>query len=220
MRETEVLVVRAQREIVSGGIEAQPVATRGRHLLRRPADEGERRGSGPFRQLSSRCSCRHDPICGILSVSTPSRGTEMDPQQIALVKASFAQATREPRALARVFYERLFATSPELQDLFTRDPREQQVKLTDELRVIVDLLDHVDELVVRTSDLGMRHVEYGARADHYDLVGVALIDAFKEVLGSEMTPEVERAWRYAYNLVAEAMQQGAAASTTSRRGGG
>jgi hemoglobin-like flavoprotein len=144
----------------------------------------------------------------------------MDPQQIALVKSSFAAATTTPGELARVFYTRLFSTSPELQSLFTSDRGEQERKLTQELKQIVDLLDHVDQLLARTGDLGSRHVGYGARADHYDLVGAAMIEALAEVLGATFTPETANAWRYAYNLVAEAMQQGAAASTTGSRGAG
>ena len=82
----------------------------------------------------------------------------MDPQQIALVKATFAEATAQPAELARVFYRRLFAAAPGLSLLFGADPLAQERKLTDELCAIVDLLDRVDELVVRTSELGMRHV--------------------------------------------------------------
>jgi nitric oxide dioxygenase len=140
----------------------------------------------------------------------------MDPQQIVLVQASFAEATATPGVLERVFYERLFELAPELRGLFPSDLGEQERKLTGELRAIVDRLDHVDELVARTRDLGLRHVAYGARADHYDIVGVALLDALALVLRGGLPPEVGRAWRYAYNLVAEAMQQGAAAATASR----
>jgi hemoglobin-like flavoprotein len=153
----------------------------------------------------------------MLFPSTIDRETEMDPQQIALVKASFAEATAQPGALARVFYDRLFEVAPDLRAMFPDDLTDQQRKLTDELRAIVDLLDHVDQLVVRTSDLGVRHVGYGACADHYDLVGEAILEALAEVLGTAFTPEARDAWKYAYNLVAEAMQQGAA-STTARRG--
>ena len=142
----------------------------------------------------------------------------MDPQQIALVKSSFAEATANAGVLARVFYDRLFATAPELRELFTSDRDEQELKLVQELRAIVDLLDHVDDLVARTSDLGARHVGYGARVAHYDVVGAVLLDALAEVLGARFSPEAGRAWRYAYNLVAEAMQQGAAASTAGQRG--
>jgi hemoglobin-like flavoprotein len=143
----------------------------------------------------------------------------MDPQQISLVKTSFAEATADRGELARVFYDRLFETSPELRSMFTTDRHEQERKLTLELEAIVDLLDHVDQLIVRTSDLGSRHVAYGARADHYELVGAAMLTALAEVLGDRFTPQTADAWRYAYNLVAEAMQQGAAASTVGRRGG-
>jgi hemoglobin-like flavoprotein len=131
----------------------------------------------------------------------------MDPQQIALVKASFLDAAASPDSLAGVFYDLLFTAAPELRTLFAGDRREQERKLTAELRAIVDRLDHVDELIARTRELGKRHVAYGVRAEHYDLVGEALIDALAIVLGLRLSPEAERAWRYAYNLVAEAMQQ-------------
>ena len=143
----------------------------------------------------------------------------MDPQQIDLVKTSFAAATAQPgaprsRASTTSCSRRLRSCASSS----ATEPGEQQRKLTDELRAIVDLLDHVDQLLARTGDLGMRHVAYGARSDHYDLVGTALLEALAVVLGDGFTPDVERAWRFAYNLVAEAMQQGATASTTSRLG--
>src|SRR5262245_44784228 len=129
----------------------------------------------------------------------------MDPQQIALVKASFAEAAAEPGELARRFYARLFAIAPEVEPLFTTDPAEQELKLSLELLAIVERLDRVDDLVARTRELGMRHVGYGARPAHYEVVGTALLDALGDVLGPRFTPEVAAAWRYAYNLVAEAM---------------
>lgn len=132
----------------------------------------------------------------------------MDPQQIALVRTSFAAASEPPGELTGAFYRRLFEAAPELSERFTTDPAVQEQKLAAELRAIVDLLDHVDELIPRTRALGSRHGGYGARPAHYELVGVALLGAFAEVLGTGFTPEVAEAWRYAYNLVAEAMQQG------------
>jgi nitric oxide dioxygenase len=141
----------------------------------------------------------------------------MDPHQIELVKTSFAGAAADPGELARVFYERLFAAAPELRSRFSTDAAEQERKLGLELQAIVGRLDRVDELVDRTQALGMRHVGYGARPGHYQLVGAALLDALGAVLGARFTPEVAAAWRYAYNLVAEAMQHGAAESTVALR---
>jgi len=140
----------------------------------------------------------------------------MDPEQIVLVKASFADAAAEPGALARRFYERLFAAAPDVRPLFTTEPAEQERKLSLELLAIVERLDRVDDLVARTHDLGVRHVRYGARPAHYEVVGTALLGALGDVLGPRFTPEVAAAWRYAYNLVAEAMQQGAAEATAIR----
>jgi len=141
----------------------------------------------------------------------------VDPQQIALVRTSFAAATVRPGALTRAFYERLFAAAPELRSLFTSDPEVQARKLAAELEAIVERLDCVGDLVARTRELGSRHAGYGARPAHYEVVGEALLGALEAVLGRAFTAEVAGAWRYAYNLVAEAMLQGAATTVSSGR---
>jgi nitric oxide dioxygenase len=142
----------------------------------------------------------------------------MNPEQIALVKTSFVDAAAEPGELAHRFYLRLFAAAPDVRPLFTAEPSEQERKLTVELLAIIDRLDRLDDLLARTRELGMRHVGYGARPAHYEVVGAALLGALGDVLGPRFTPEVAAAWRYAYNLVAEAMQQGAAEAAATRSG--
>src|SRR5690348_14268973 len=114
----------------------------------------------------------------------------MDPQQIALVKASFEAAAAEPGELARRFYAQLLAIAPDVEPLFTTEPAVQERKLSHELLAIVDRLDRVDDLVARTRELGMRHVGYGARPAHYEVVGTALLGALVDVLGPQFTPEV------------------------------
>ena len=141
----------------------------------------------------------------------------MDPQQIALVRASFADASAPAGALTGAFYDRLFAAAPELHALFPADRAAQERKLEAELQAIVDRLDHVDDLVARTRALGSRHVRYGARPAHYDIVGDALLGALADTLGTGFTPQIAGAWRYAYNLVAEAMQQGATVAAPGGR---
>ena len=59
-------------------------------------------------------------------------------------------------------------------------------------------------------ELGARHVAYGARPEHYPVVGEVLIASMAEVAGPAWRPEYSRAWASAFGLVAGAMLEGAA----------
>src|SRR4051794_26326635 len=58
--------------------------------------------------------------------------------------------------------------------------------------------------------LGARHVAYGARPEHYPVVGEVLIASMAEVAGAAWQPEHERAWTAAFAVVAGVMCDGAA----------
>ena len=45
-----------------------------------------------------------------------------------------------------------------------------------------------------SSDLGVRHVGYGAIAKHYGSVGDALLLTFEQYLQSDWTPQFKKAW--------------------------
>ncbi len=57
--------------------------------------------------------------------------------------------------------------------------------------------------------LGARHVAYGARPEHYPVVGQALIAAMAEVAGDAWRPGWSAAWAAAFDVVAGAMLDGA-----------
>lgn len=134
----------------------------------------------------------------------------MTPEQIALVQSSFAALQDRLPELGNAFYTHLFTTNPELRTLFTTDLRIQQTKFTDELTEIVHSVTNLSTFVERARDLGARHLDYGTRARHYQPVGIALMAALDDLLDDDDTDETLDAWRLAYNLVAETMQQGAA----------
>jgi hemoglobin-like flavoprotein len=129
--------------------------------------------------------------------------------QITLVKESFRLASPRIDEVAQRFYADLFARHPELRSMFATDLTAQRAKLVDELVAIVDALDHLGELVGRTSELGVRHAAYGVAPEHYEFVGESLRRALGAVLGDRYDADVDTAWRLAYNLVAETMVLGA-----------
>jgi hemoglobin-like flavoprotein len=139
----------------------------------------------------------------------------MTPQQIALVRTSFAAVRPIADSAAALFYGRLFELDPSLRSLFKSDLHGQGRLLMQMIGVAVDSLDRLDELAPKLTSLGRRHAGYGVRNRHYDTVGAALLWTLEQGLGTDFTPEVREAWISAYALLARTMQAGAAASVAA-----
>ncbi|MFC3228539.1 globin family protein [Marinibaculum pumilum] len=134
----------------------------------------------------------------------------MTPEKVALVQESFKKVLPIADAAADIFYDRLFATAPEVRPLFPEDMRGQKKKLMQMLATAVQNLHQVETIVPAVQELGRRHVGYGVREDHYAPVGAALIYTLEQGLGADFTPELRAAWGETYELVAGVMKQAAA----------
>ena len=109
-----------------------------------------------------------------------------------------------------VFYARLFAAAPAVKPLFAgTDIRRQKAMLLSALVVVRTSLRDMDALVPRLRELGARHVAYGARPQHYVIVGEALIASLAQIAGEAWRPEHELAWGAALAVIADAMLSGA-----------
>jgi nitric oxide dioxygenase len=129
---------------------------------------------------------------------------------IALVRASFARVVLIQNAAADLFYDRLFAVSPKLRELFPDDLREQKHKLMQMIATAVGGLNDLDKLVPAVKALGARHSGYGVTVAHYKIVGEALLWTLERGLGDDFTPEVRSAWGKIYEVLSATMQAGAA----------
>ena len=136
----------------------------------------------------------------------------MTPEQVLLIQASFAKVLPIADTAAALFYGRLFELDPSLRPLFQGDMREQGRKLMTMLRVVVNGLHRLDQLVPAVQELGRRHAAYGVADEHYDIVAAALLWTLRQGLGDDWTPNVEAAWVVAYTLLADTMKAAAAAS--------
>jgi hemoglobin-like flavoprotein len=67
-------------------------------------------------------------------------------------------------------------------------------------------LEDLPALVPVLQNLGTRHVGYGVEAQHYDVIGQALLDTLALGLGDAFTPEVKAAWEAVYAVVATTMK--------------
>ena len=94
-----------------------------------------------------------------------------------------------------VFYARLFAKAPAVKPLFAgTDLRRQKAMLLRALVLLRNSLRDLDAIVPALRALGARHVAYGARPEHYPVVGEVLIASMAQVAGAAWRPEHERAW--------------------------
>ena len=129
------------------------------------------------------------------------------------LETSFDLVAPRGDELMDIFYARLFAAAPAVKPLFAgTDLRRQKAMLLGALVLLRKSLRDLDAIVPTLHELGARHVAYGARPEHYPVVGEVLIASMAEVAGAAWRPEYERAWAAAFDVVAGAMLEGAAAA--------
>jgi hemoglobin-like flavoprotein len=134
----------------------------------------------------------------------------MTPSQVELVQSSFDLVLPLADEAAAAFYSRLFKLDPSLRRLFTGDMRQQGKKLMDMIATVVRNLDKLDRIIPSARALGQRHLAYGVREEHYDIVGAALLWTLEQALGEAWTAELACAWVTAYTLLARTMKTAAA----------
>lgn len=133
----------------------------------------------------------------------------MTPQQIALVRESFAKVVPIREQAAALFYDRLFAIDGSARPLFRGDMKSQGAKLMAAIAAVVKSLDRLDSMLGDLRALARRHDGCGVREHHYTSVGAALLWTLEQGLGAAFTPEVREAWATAYGLLSRTMIQAA-----------
>jgi hemoglobin-like flavoprotein len=134
----------------------------------------------------------------------------MTPEQTLLVKSSWEKVLPISDQAAELFYGRLFELDPELKSLFKGDMEEQGRKLMRMISTAVAALERLEAIVPAVQQLGVRHVGYGVRDEHYDTVGAALLWTLQQGLGEGFTAEVKQAWTSVYGVLADTMKSAAA----------
>src|SRR6201985_248262 len=122
----------------------------------------------------------------------------MTPDQIKLGQESFAKVAPISEQAAVLFYDRLFEVAPGVKAMFPTDMTEQRKKLMATLAVVVNGLGNLESVLPAASALAKRHVGYGAKPEHYPVVGGALLWTLEKGLGEGWTPEVADAWTRVY----------------------
>ena|SRR6202051_3312146 len=125
----------------------------------------------------------------------------MTPDQVKLVQQSFAKVAPISETAAVLFYDRLFEIAPPVKAMFPADMTEQRRKLMTMLAAVVNGLGDLNSILPAASALAKRHVGYGAKAEHYPVVGAALLWTLEKGLGDGWTSDIAEAWTTAYGTL-------------------
>ena len=125
----------------------------------------------------------------------------MNPSQVKLVQDSFAKVAPISEQAAVLFYNRLFEVAPGVRAMFPDDMTEQRKKLMGMLAAVVNGLGNLESILPAASALAKRHVGYGAKAEHYPVVGGTLLWTLEKGLGDAWTPDVAAAWTATYGTL-------------------
>jgi methyl-accepting chemotaxis protein len=134
------------------------------------------------------------------------------PLELEALETSFDLVAGRGDQLMEDFYARLFRTAPAVRPLFPVDMQTQKTMLLATLVLLRKSLRDLDAIVPKLSELGARHVAYGARPEHYPVVGEVLLASMAEVAGKDWEPRFTTAWAAAFDVVAGAMMAGALAA--------
>ena len=104
------------------------------------------------------------------------------------------------------FYQRLFASHPEVQAMFrSHSPGAQRKMFAQKLVAIVDHIEDQAWIEREAAALGASHAGYGVKPEMYAWVGDALIATVAEACGAQWSDAAGRAWRTAYDQLASAI---------------
>lgn len=131
----------------------------------------------------------------------------MTPEQITLVTQSVERVRLRAAELSSRFYERFFATDPEVRAMFPDDMAAQERKFVASLDAIVAAIPDFAAFTDRAGTLGRLHVGHRVTARQYADAGTALLACLSEA-DPAWDDELAAAWTAAYDLVAESMMLG------------
>jgi hemoglobin-like flavoprotein len=139
----------------------------------------------------------------------------MTPANQQLIRTSWAAVDPMADDAAKLFYARLVELDPRLSAYFRyTDMEKQRMVLMQTLAVVVNNIDRLDQIIPEVEALGRRHAGYGVKADHYPIVGSALLWTLHHALGDAFTDETGYAWADAYRRVSSAMLEAARLAET------
>lgn len=124
---------------------------------------------------------------------------------IAVVKSTIPLLEAGGPAITDHFYQRMFAHNPELKNIFNMSNQKTGRQKTALFEAILAYAKNIDNLAVlkhAVERITQKHTSFHIQPEHYQIVGLHLIETLRELLPEQFTEEVESAWTAAYGVLA------------------
>jgi hemoglobin-like flavoprotein len=134
-----------------------------------------------------------------------------DPSPFTLAQRLIGLLLDDPTAFAAQFYANMFALRPELEGLFINGTAAQGAMLSHMLRSVVSGLGRRKHVTIALQTMGRKHVGYGVELNHYDTFRAAMLKTISDVVGKDLTREIEESWSKTFDVILGLMKEGAGA---------
>lgn len=126
--------------------------------------------------------------------------------QVEMVQESFTKVAPIADTAASIFYNKLFEIAPQVKPMFgNADMAEQGKKLMTTIGIAVKGLTNLEKIVPTVQRLGVSHIEYGVKKEHFPIVAEALLYTLEQGLGDDWNDELKEAWTTTYTILADTM---------------
>ena len=129
----------------------------------------------------------------------------MNEETKAIIKSTAPVLKQHGEAITTAMYKVLFSKYPQTQELFKDASKDQHKKLANAVYAYAANIDKLENLGKGIEKMASVHVKTNVKPEHYPMVGDALIQAIKTVLGDGATDEVMNAWEEAYGFLANVL---------------
>lgn len=127
-------------------------------------------------------------------------------QTIDIIKSTIPVLQDHGLTITKTFYTNLLNDNPSLRNIFNNTNQtkgRQQGALANTVLAAAMHIDNLEPIVPIVIKIAHKHRSLGVLPEHYEIVGVYLLKAIKEVLGDAATDEILGAWGEAYGMIAD-----------------
>jgi hemoglobin-like flavoprotein len=129
----------------------------------------------------------------------------MTTHQVQIIRESWEKVKPLGITAGEIFYGHLFEAAPFVKPLFKGEIKAQAGKLIAMIGTVVRNLDKLDVISADIVKLAQRHNGYGAKPEHYAVVGACLLQTLEQGLGEHWNEELKEAWTTAYGILSSVM---------------